>query len=304
MTVLQSTPDRPVSGLPRLAIPVRLTDRSVLALEGPDAAGFLHNLVSANIEVLEVGGAAHTALLSPQGKILFDFCVVRHEGGFLIDVDAASATALQKRLSMYKLRAQVTVSARTDLAVVALGSGGAFPGEDGIVFVDPRLAGMGARAIVPAAHATTTEGERDYERLRIALAIPAFGRDFASGDVVPHDVNYDQFATVDFRKGCYIGQEIVSRMKHRNTARKRLIHVAASDGGALALPPAGTVIKADFREIGTMGSSLDGAGLAIVRLDWAKHAMETGVAITADGVALTLSLPAYATFGWPSDAAD
>ncbi len=116
-------------------------------------------------------------------------------------------------------------------------------------------------------------------------------------------MNADQFATVDFRKGCYVGQEIVSRMKHRNTARKRLVHVRPVDASG-DLPPPGTVIRADFREIGAMGSSVNGGGLAILRLDWAKHARDTGVAITADGVALEVTLPQYAAFGWPADTAE
>lgn len=284
--------------------PIRLDDRAVLAVAGPEAASFLHNLVSANIEALGEDEATHALLLTPQGKILFDFFVVRHDDGFLIDIDRASAEGLRKRLTMYKLRAQVTIAARDDLAVLALAEG-AIAGEGAVVFVDPRLAAMGSRAIVAGdgAPSASDEAVNQYERRRIELGLAAFGHDYQSGDVVPHDVNADQFPTVDFRKGCYIGQEIVSRMKHRNTARKRLLHVRPVDAAGV-LPPAGTVIKADFREIGMMGSSVDGAGLAIVRLDWAKHARDTAVAITADGVALEVTLPVYAAFGWPADTAE
>lgn len=283
--------------------PIRLEDRAVIAVTGPEAASFLHTLVSANIEALQDGEATHALLLTPQGKILFDFFVVRQSDGFLIDIDRASAEALRKRLTMYKLRAQVTIAARDDLAVLALLADGAL--GDAIVFADPRLAAMGNRAIVPAdsALAPSDEAMRAYEQRRTVLGLAAFGRDYQSGEVVPHDVNADQFATVDFRKGCYIGQEIVSRMKHRNTARKRLVHVRTASGSG-DLPPQGTPIKADFREIGAMGSSFAGAGLAIVRLDWAKHARDTGVAITADGIALDVTLPAYAGFDWPADTAE
>lgn len=283
---------------------IRLDDRAVIAVNGPEAASFLHTLVSANVEALGDGEATEALLLTPQGKILFDFFVVRRGDDFLLDVDRASAEAFRKRLTMYKLRAEVTIAARDDLAVLALPHNGDF-GDAIVVFADPRLAAIGSRAIVPAdaAPAASEEALRAYERRRIALGLAAFGRDFQSGEVVPHDVNADQFATVDFRKGCYVGQEIVSRMKHRNTARKRLVHVRPVDASG-DLPPEGTVIKADFREIGAMGSSLDGVGLAIVRLDWAKHARDTGVAITADGVALEITLPAYAAFSWPADTAE
>jgi folate-binding protein YgfZ len=281
--------------------PTRLEDRAVIAVNGPEAASFLHNLVSANIEALSAGEATHALLLTPQGKILFDFFVVRQGDGFLVDIDRASAEAFRKRLTMYKLRAQVTIAARDDLAVIALPPDDAF--RDAVaVFVDPRLAAMGGRAIVSvdSAPAPCKDSLRAYERRRISIGLAAFGRDYQSGETVPHDVNADQFTTVDFRKGCYIGQEIVSRMKHRNTARKRLVHVRPADASG-ELPQSGTVIKADFREIGTMGSSVDGVGLAIVRLDWAKHARDTGVAITADGVALDVTLLAYAGFGWPAE---
>lgn len=284
--------------------PTRLDDRAVIAVDGPEAASFLHNLVSANIEALGEGAATHALLLTPQGKILFDFFAVRQADGFFLDIDRGSAEALRKRLMMYKLRAQVTIAERNDLAVLALPQG-ATAGDGAVLFADPRLAAMGQRAIVAdaSAPAASQEAMRAYERRRISLGLAAFGRDYRSGDVVPHDVNADQFVTVDFRKGCYIGQEIVSRMKHRNTARKRLVQVRAVDGAG-ELPPQGTAIKADFREIGAMGSSVAGAGLAIVRLDWAKHARDTGVAITTDGLALEVTLPAYADFGWPADAAE
>ena len=258
--------------------------------------------MSANIERLEIGGATYAALLSPQGKVLFDFFVVRTEDGYLLDTTASGTVALVKRLSMYRLRSQVTITDRSaELAVVVASSHDDLPAQ-GTIVADPRHADMGYRAIVPAASGGTLPPTGDnYEQLRIELAIPESGGDFKAGEVVPHDINLDDLNAVDFRKGCYIGQEIVSRMKHRGTARKRLVHVRPKDG---ALPVAGTEVLAGARSIGTMGSSSAGIGLAILRLDWVKDAIDRGIPITADGTSLAVSLPAYARFDFPAASSD
>lgn len=290
--------DRPLPHLP----PQRLADRGVISIAGPDATTFLHNLVCANIERLEIGAATYAALLSPQGKVLFDFFVVRSEDGYLLDTTASETVALVKRLSMYRLRSQVTITDRsTGLAVVVASSHDDLP-AGGVIFRDPRHIDLGYRAIGPLASAEALPpAGNDYEQLRIELAIPESGRDFKAGDVVPHDINLDDLNAVDFRKGCYIGQEIVSRMKHRGTARKRLVHVRPKDGD---LPEAGTEVLAGARSIGTMGSSSGRIGLAILRLDWVKDAIDSGISITADGTALAVSLPAYARFDFPAASSD
>jgi folate-binding protein YgfZ len=287
--------------------PVRLADRAIVGVTGQDAAAFLHNLVSANIERLGEGDATYAALLTPQGKVLFDFIAVRHGDDYLLDVAAEQAPALAKRLGFYKLRSQVVIADRSaEFAVIAIPKGqpdGLPPGV--LVFADPRLPALGLRAIIPAASASDfPDAGPAYEQFRIGLGIPAFGLDFRSGDSVPHDVNFDDLNAVDFRKGCYVGQEIVSRMKHRGTARRRLVHVRPAIGTSTTLPDRSSEILAGSRSIGTMGSSIDGQGLAIVRLDWAKDAIDRGVAITADGIALAIELPAYATFSFPETVVD
>ncbi len=155
---------------------IRLDDRAVIAVSGPEAASFLHTLVSANVETLVDGEATEALLLTPQGKILFDFFVVRQGDGFLLDIDRPSAEAFRKRLTMYKLRAQVTIAARDELAVIALPPDGG-SSDAIVVFADPRLAVMGSRAIVPAGAApvASEEAMRAYERRRISLGLAAFG---------------------------------------------------------------------------------------------------------------------------------
>ncbi|MDR3373633.1 MAG: folate-binding protein [Ancalomicrobiaceae bacterium] len=281
----------------------RLDDRSVVSVTGSDATSFLHGLTTANIEAIVPGAAGYAALLSPQGKILFDFFVVNVGDGYLLDVAASQAPGLVKRLGMYRLRADVTIADRSaDFDVAALiGSAGkvALP-DAAIVFADPRLDDLGERAILAKSVGLQTEpgAAAAYRARRIALAVPEAGADFTLGEAVPHDVNFDDLGAVDFKKGCYVGQEIVSRMKHRGTARRRLVIVAPTEVGT-ALPAAGTPITSGEREIGTLGSSADGEGLAILRLDWAREAIDAGTPILAGDVALAVELPAYAHFGWP-----
>lgn len=287
-------------------LPVRLADRGVVSVSGPDAASFLHNLVSADIADLAEGAATYAALLTPQGKILFDFIALRHGDGFLLDVLAEQTAALVKRLAMYRLRSQVVLADRSEeLAVVAGASAAALQFGEALVFADPRLPTLGFRAIVPKTQVGGIPAETQlYNQLKIELAVPTLGVDYKSGENVPHDVNLDNLNALDFRKGCYVGQEIVSRMKHRGTARRRLVHVRTVDGAAPALPSPHSEILAGSRSIGTMGASSGAAGLAILRLDWVKDAIDHAIPITCDGIELSVTLPAYATFDFPQTVAE
>ncbi len=263
-----------------------LPDRSVLSVAGEDAASFLHGLATNDIEHLEVGQARFAALLTPQGKILFDFFIYRMpaEAGasFLIDCPSASAADLLKRLGFYRLRAKVTIAyASSDQAVAAC-----WEGEpervDGFVFADPRDARLGSRAILPraAAMALGTPRLDDYEAHRIAVGAPKGGVDFAYGDAFPHDVNMDLLNGVDFEKGCYVGQEVVSRMRHRGGVRKRIVKVTLAAAG----PAAGTPVLAGETAVGALGSLVGADGLALVRIDRLAEAKEQGKTLTADGV--------------------
>jgi folate-binding protein YgfZ len=274
----------------------QLPRRGVVAVGGVEAESFLNNIVSSDVPVAN-GGASFGGLLSPQGKILFDFIVLRDGDRLLFDLAAAAVPAFVRRLALYRLRAKVEISPLDGSAVFAGWDGASMP--DGVAAgLDPRLAALGWRAIAPAGSIAGNATAVEYDAHRIALGVPEGGLDFTFGDAFPHDVDMDQLSGIDFKKGCYIGQEVVSRMEHRGTARRRVVVATGVD----TLPAAGTPVLAGDRPIGTLGTSGDGNGLALVRLDRARDAMAAGTPITAGGVAMTLTLPPWARFGWPADA--
>ena len=235
--------------------------------------------------------ARYAALLTPQGKILFDMIVVRAAGGeepsYLIDCAAAQAADLAKRLGFYKLRAKVAVAdVSADRAVVAFW--GAEPATvEGLLYADPRDPRLGWRAVLPRpiAAAVGTEHVNEYEGLRIAVGAPKGGLDFAYADAFPHDANFDLLHGVDFDKGCYVGQEVVSRMKHRGTARKRVARVKLA-GPA---PAPGTPVMDRELAVGALGSSSGREALALLRLDRAEEAMAAGRTLSAGGVDVALA---------------
>ncbi|HRX35226.1 MAG TPA: folate-binding protein YgfZ [Aestuariivirga sp.] len=262
-----------------------LPGRAVLRIEGPEAAHFLHNLLTTDIEALEPGRAAYGALLTPQGKMLFDMFVARTEAGFLVDCAASQAADLAKRLSLYKLRAKVTVSAGDGLHV---GVAGTEPAE-ALRYVDPRCPTIGWRYISEQ----QSPPAEDYNAARIALGLADTDDDLGSGDYFPHEANLDQLCGVSFKKGCYIGQEVVSRMEHRGTARNRILPVEL-DG----TPPAkGTVIRSGDKQIGTLLSSRGTMALALIRLDRLAEAAEP---LLTDAVTVTVLKPRWARYDVPN----
>jgi folate-binding protein YgfZ len=280
-----------------------LPDRGVVFIGGAEATSFLQNIITTDMDRVVATGAGFGALLSPQGKILFDFLVLKAEGGFLFDLPLALVADFVKRMTLYRLRAKVEIADRSGSdEVIVFWGGDAAPSIVGAL-PDPRLTTLGYRAILPKGSDLVASGygpgaEAGYHAVRIALGVPEAGRDFAFGDAFPHDADMDDLGGLDFRKGCYVGQEIVSRMQHRGTARRRAVPVTAE----MDLPAIGTAIEAGGKPIGTLGSSAGRTGIALVRLDRAKRALDEGVPITANGMALTIALPAFATFAWPQTA--
>jgi folate-binding protein YgfZ len=286
-----------------------LGDRGMVKVAGDDARQFLHGLVSADVLALTAGGARFCALLSPQGKIIADFIIAEAPGaaggGFFLDMPRALAATLVDKLSLYKLRSRVTVE---DLSAI-LGVLAAWDGEgvtnQGLSYADPRLAALGLRIMLPPHLAAAAAGElgavlveaSDYEAHRIALGIPSGGPDFSYGDAFPHETDMDQLGGVDFAKGCYVGQEVVSRMEHRGIARTRAIPVRY-EGEA---PAAGVPIMAGDRQVGRMGSAAGGSGLALLRLDRVAEALSRGEPLVAGGVPLRLRKPDWAHFDFPGE---
>ena len=277
-----------------------LKDRAAVRVSGDDAAKFLQGLVTSDVDRVGPDTAIHTSLLTPQGKILFEFFVARDGEGFVLDCPADTAAELAKRLTFYKLRAAVELSVAEDASVWAVWDGTPPVGEGVIIFPDPRLPELGHRCIVqedgtPFAGETGAVDAAAYHDHRIGLGVAEGGQDFDLGDAFPHEANFDQLGSVDFEKGCFVGQEVVSRMQHRGTARKRVVPVQ----GDTDLPPSGTEIVAGETPLGTLGSTSGTQGLALLRLDRAEKALAKGDTISAAGVSLSLAQPVWADFQVP-----
>jgi hypothetical protein len=280
-----------------------LADRRVFSLGGRDAEKFLQGLITNDMALLAKGDALYAGLLTPQGKLLFEFFVLAADDGFWLETAQSQADGLRQRLAMYKLRAQVEIGEIKPLErVVAVW--GASPGHVPQVpgaraYADPRVAALGWRCIAEPRLASqivaATNGlavpPADWHAHRIVLGVPEAGPDYVLGDTFPHEANFDQLHGISFTKGCFVGQEVVSRMQHRGGARKRVVPLAAA--AALA---SGMEIRAGGAVIGKVGSVADRRALGLVRLDRAAEAAQKGEPLSAGGVEIVLRKPEWATF--------
>ena len=263
---------------PQTFSPQILSDRALIRVAGDGALPFLHNLLTAELSVPK---PTYGALLTPQGKILHDVFVVPEGDTIWIDVAAMQGADLLKRLVMYRLRAKLEIEL-DDSKAVAVSSNGALPG---LAYVDPRLAVMGKRAVVRYGSLPLVSG---YHAARLAVGLADSVQDIGSGQMFVHEANLDQLNGVSFTKGCYVGQEVVSRTHHRHTARNRILPV--SFAGEVQH---GSEITSGELRIGTMLSSLAGHGLALLRLD--RLAEATAPLLTGT-VKLSVHKPAWAAF--------
>jgi len=268
-----------------MSSPSVLTDRAILAVSGAESQNFLQGLITNDVGRLASGTALYSALLAPQGKILFDFLLYSDRGGMLLDCAAEAAETLQKRLSLYRLRAKVDIVRRDDLAVLAR-----WDGENGSTgwWPDPRLPALGWRTVVERADVFAAASPASaYLDHRLALGVPE-GPDFGQDRMFALDADLEELNGVSFDKGCYVGQELTARMKHRGTARKKLLPVESS---APSLPEAGTPITAAGSEIGAITSVYDGRGFALVRTDRLEGA--GSAALDAGGVPVRVLKPQW-----------
>jgi tRNA-modifying protein YgfZ len=286
----------------------RLPDRGVIKLGGKDARKFLNGLVTTDITNVTEQSPRFAALLTPQGKIIVDFIVASGDSPddqeLYLDCPKALAATLLERLAFYKLRAKIEVEDFSDiLCILALWDDPA-PGRWGLRYPDPRLPALGWRCISApdpanaAAFGADLVDARDYEAHRIALGVPSGGLDFIYGDTFPHEADMDQLGGVDFDKGCFVGQEVVSRMEHRGTARTRVVPVTLSG----VAPAVGSGVTADGKPVGVMGSSAGTRALATLRLDRVGEALASGVPLRARETELQLVKPAWARFAFPGEA--
>lgn len=280
-----------------------LDDRALISVSGADAEHLLQNIITTDLDQLVPGESRPGALLTPQGKILFDFLISRDgENVLLIECRADIADDFVRRLMLYRLRAKAEIKKLDQKLVRVSWEDDSSPSQTDSM---PEGALRDRRFAEPAqvwrsygeGSASDAENRDKWERFRIANGIAESGRDYALSDAFPHDVLLDQNGGIGFRKGCYVGQEVVSRMQHRGTARRRVL-VATADAD---LPPPGADILAGGRSVGTLGSTAGRTAVAIVRIDKVKAAMDVGLPILAGDAALSLAIPSWATFTFPAD---
>ena len=277
---------------------LELTDRALIRIEGDDARRFLQDLISNDIEKLGPTMAIHAALLTPQGKYLHDFFVFEHGAAIYFDCEAKRRDDLIRRLKRYRLRAKIDIEEYDTLNLFALIGDYVHemtsPLAGGIVYVDPRLSVLGARAALPDGGTAALETQKfepmsrdDYERLRIGQGVPDGSRDLVVDKALLLESGFEELAGVDFEKGCYIGQEVTARMKHRGLVRKRLLPVQI-DGPA---PTPGTVVLRGETAVGEMRSSIKGQGLALLRLEDVERATAGEVPLLAGDARIYPHMP-------------
>src|SRR5437899_1196343 len=276
-----------------------LPDRGVVKVSGEDARTFLDGCARTDVTLLQRGLGRFGAVRTRHGKITADFLITEapagHGGGFLIDAPRALAQNLADKLGFYKLRAKVAVENLSDrIGVLAVWDGEPAMKPD-LAFADPRSNAIGWRILVPEElkqkvadliGADFVDSDA-YEAHRIASSVPRGGLDFMYSDAFPHEANMDRLHGVDFEKGCYVGQEVVSRMQHRGTARTRTVRIVLENFS----PEPGTTIFAADKPVGTLGSPAGQNGLALIRTDRVADALAAGVPLTAGGLAIRLADP-------------
>jgi hypothetical protein len=271
--------------------PAFLDDRAILAISGPQARDFLQGLVTNDVvNGLAPGTGLYTGLLSPQGKILFEFLVTEGDGALLLDVALEARDALLKKLGMYRLRSKVEIESREQLGVYVNLKGHpdnrlvAYANR-AVSFPDPRLPALGVRSIGARAEMPANlPGPRIYHEHRLALGVPEAG-DFGHEKIFALDSGLAELHGVSFNKGCYVGQELTSRMKHRATSRKRILTVAAD----VPLPASGPVTRGGM-EIGELLSSHGHTAFALIRLDRLE---EAGGDVAAAQIPVALRKPTW-----------
>lgn len=279
----------------------RLEDRAVITVAGPEAEHFLQNILTVDVEALADGEVRPGALLTPQGKILFDFLISRAgPDAFRLECRADIASDFHRRLLMYKLRTRAEISKPEQVVVtVAWQDDSASSETDSTALRDARFPQGDVVRIYGAEQGSGDGGDlAAWHALRIAGGVAESGADYQLGDAFPHDVLLDQMSGVGFGKGCYVGQEVVSRMQHRGTARRRVLLVSAD----APLPAPGTELTVEGKPVGALGSVSGKQGLAIARIDRVKSAIDNGRDILADGIPVTLAIPGWAKFTFPEGA--
>ncbi len=268
-----------------------LSTRTLIRLQGNDTRKLLQGIITNNMDTLETEPAMFSALLTPQGKFLFDFFLIRDADGYLLDIDKCYAEALIKKLTMYRLRADMHITPIADWSALAsmadempdLASGG-------IAYRDPRIMSMGWRIATPNIPKNSQDAVA-YNEHRLSLGVPDGAQDAVQDKSLLLELGYDHLHAIDFHKGCYVGQEVTARTKYRGNLKKHLYQVTS----AIPLPPYGTTLMQEDREVGEMRSSYGCTGLALIR-DAAVETIDSTVIYVGDQQVIQAVRPAW----WPS----
>jgi folate-binding protein YgfZ len=269
--------------LPPLIAP--LASRALIAVTGPDWRSFLQGLITQDVETLKPGELRFGALLTPQGKLLFDLFLFGLDDGCLIDVATGRRDALVRRLTLYRLRAKVEIAPREGVVLAAWQA----PVPHGPGWAeDPRLHLLGARGYgASPPHGSIMTGEAAYDAHRLAQGVPDPDRDCPSETTYPIEADFDLLNGIDFKKGCFVGQETTSRMKRRGAIRNRMLPIRFEGP-----PPAvGAEVLAGELRAGEVLTGREGAAMALLRLDRIE-----GAALSVDGRPVTVERP-----GWLGD---
>ncbi|CAF25933.1 YgfZ/GcvT domain-containing protein [Bartonella quintana] len=269
--------------------------RKVIKVTGEEATDFLQSLITTDVTKIAPQEIFPGALLSPQGKVLADFLIGKRDDDYLIDIVSSLADTLYKRLLFYKLRKKVEISQPFQELVTISWNNESNNFNFDSSFIDKRFPQkekiVRTYGEIPF---SAPDYNKNWNRLRIRYAIAESGQDYEIGKIFPHDINYDQISGLSFNKGCYIGQEIVSRMHHRHTARRRVLIVKSQH----ELTSESTV-EAGTKVLGHLGTCAANEALALMRIDHVKDAMNNNITFTVENTPVTISIAENMNFTFP-----
>ncbi|EJF87028.1 folate-binding protein YgfZ [Bartonella vinsonii subsp. arupensis OK-94-513] len=279
---------------------IRLKKRSIIKVTGEEATDFLQSLITTDVKKIGLQEIFPGALLSPQGKVIADFLIGKIKDGYLIDIFASLADILQKRLLLYKLRRKVEITQPLQEVVTVFLKNEETLSDYDSSFIDKRFP---PKEKIIRIYGNTpffsSEDHHNWDRLRIRYAIAESGQDYEIGKVFPHDINYDQIGGLAFNKGCYIGQEVVSRMHHRRAARRRILTVKSQHELT-----SGSNVEAETKILGYLGTCVANEALALMRLDHVKDAMNRAIALTVKNAPVTISIAENMNFTFPENSVE
>ncbi|AGF74322.1 aminomethyltransferase [Bartonella australis AUST/NH1] len=277
-----------------------LKNRKIIKVTGEEATHFLQVLITTDIKKMRPQELLPGALLSPQGKVVADFLISKINKGYMIDIDALLADSFQKRLMLYKLRKEIEITQPLQKDITICWENKISISDSVLSFSDKRFP-IKEKVLRYYGKTSLSAPKRNdnWDRMRIRYAIAESGHDYEIGKVFPHDINYDQINGLALNKGCYIGQEVISRMHHRKIIRRRLLIVKSRYN----LTP-GSTVTAGAKKLGQLGTCATNEALALMRIDHVKDAMNENIQITVDNLPVTINIPENVNFTFPESTAE